>query len=48
MENLRADLFERDYAYGTEHPDPPRPDRPLTFRGFLRPDGRVGRGITSP
>ncbi len=42
VENLRADLFERDYAFSTEHPEPPRPDRPRTFRGFLRPDGRVG------
>lgn len=42
VQNLRADLFERDYAYATEHPEPPRPDRPRTFRGFLRPDGRVG------
>ncbi len=42
VENLRADLFERDYAFATEHPQPPRPDRPRTFRGYLRPDGRVG------
>src|SRR5262245_24487572 len=42
VENLRADLFERDYAFATEHPDPPKPDRPRTFQGFLRPDGRVG------
>ena len=40
--NLRADLFERDYAFAVEHPEPPRPDRPRTFRGYLRPDGRVG------
>ena len=42
VENLRADLFERDYAFATEHPEPPTPDRPRTFRGYLRPDGRVG------
>jgi altronate hydrolase len=42
VENLRADLFERDYAFATEHPEPPHPGRPLTFPGFLRPDGRVG------
>jgi altronate hydrolase len=42
VENLRADLFERDYAFATEHPEPPRPDRQLTFQGYLRPDGRVG------
>ncbi|WP_165073965.1 UxaA family hydrolase [Paludisphaera rhizosphaerae] len=42
VHNLRAELFERDYAFAqersTEHPlDPAR-----TFRGYLRPDGRVG------
>ncbi len=42
VENLRADLFERDYAFATEHPEPPQPDRPRTFPGYLRPDGRVG------
>jgi altronate hydrolase len=42
VENLRADLFERDYAFATEQPQPPKPDRPRTFQGFLRPDGRVG------
>ncbi|MFO0889266.1 MAG: altronate dehydratase family protein [Isosphaeraceae bacterium] len=42
VHNLRADLFERDYAYATERPPVPAPDRPRTFRGFLRPDGRVG------
>ena len=26
----------------TERPEPPQPDRPRTFRGYLRPDGRVG------
>ncbi len=42
VQNLRADLFEREYAIGTESPTPPAPDRPRTFQGFLRPDGRVG------
>ena len=42
VHNLRADLFERDYAFATERPLPPAVDRPRTFRGFLRPDGRVG------
>jgi altronate hydrolase len=42
VDNLRADFFERDYAYATEHPEPPKPDRPRTFPGYLRPDGRVG------
>ncbi len=42
VSNLRADLFERDYAFAVDHPEPPKPDRLRTFRGFLRPDGRVG------
>ena len=42
VHNLKADLFERDYAFATERPETPRPDRPRTFRGYLRPDGRVG------
>jgi altronate hydrolase len=42
VHNLKADLFERDYAYATERPPVPAPDRPRTFPGFLRPDGRVG------
>jgi altronate hydrolase len=40
--NLKVDLFDRDYAFATEHPGVPAPDRPRTFMGFLRPDGRVG------
>ncbi len=40
--NLKADLFERDYAFATELPPTPKPDRIRTFQGFLRPDGRVG------
>ncbi len=42
VHNLRADLFDRDYAFASEHPQQPEPGRPRTFRGFLRPDGRVG------
>jgi altronate hydrolase len=42
VQNLKADLFERDYAYATERPPVPAPDRARTFQGFLRPDGRVG------
>lgn len=41
-QNVKADLFERDYAFASERPPVPRPDRPRTFQGFLRPDGRVG------
>ena len=40
--NLKADLFERDYAFASE-PAAVRPaEPPRTFRGYLRPDGRVG------
>ncbi len=42
VHNLKADLFERDYAFATERPLVPQPDRARTFQGFLRPDGRVG------
>ena len=42
VHNLKADLFERDYAFATEVPEPPRSLEPRTFRGYLRPDGRVG------
>lgn len=42
VQNLRADPFEREYAFATERPPAPRVDEPRTFRGFLRPDGRVG------
>jgi altronate hydrolase len=42
VHNLKADLFERDYAFASEIPAKPKPDRLRTFRGFLRPDGRVG------
>ena len=40
--NLKADLFERDYAHASE-PGPVFPmGTPRTFQGYLRPDGRVG------
>jgi altronate hydrolase len=42
VHNLKADLFERDYAFASERPAPASPDRKRTFRGYLRPDGRVG------
>ena len=42
VHNLRADLFERDYAFASERPPVPAPERLRTFRGYLRPDGRVG------
>ena len=42
VHNVRADLFERDYAHATEHPPVPPMGERRTFMGFLRPDGRVG------
>ena len=42
VHNLKADLFERDYAFATETPAPAAGRQPRTFRGYLRPDGRVG------
>ncbi|AMV38827.1 UxaA family hydrolase [Planctomyces sp. SH-PL62] len=42
VQNLRADLFERDYAYASERAPGRQPEAPRTFRGYLRPDGRVG------
>ncbi len=41
VHNLKADLFERDYAHASEHPTLPV-SAPREFQGFLRPDGRVG------
>ena len=40
--NVKADLFERDYAFATEQPPVPPLLAPRTFEGYLRPDGRVG------
>src|SRR5262245_44532008 len=42
VNNLKADLFERDYAFATEAPVIVPAAERKTFRGFLRPDGRVG------
>ena len=41
VHNVKADLFERDYAFASEHPSVPTAE-PRTFQGYLRPDGRVG------
>jgi altronate hydrolase len=41
VHNVKADLFERDYAFATERPPVPTVE-PRTFPGYLRPDGRVG------
>src|SRR4051812_33086561 len=40
--NVTADLFERDYAFASENAAAPPALVPRTFRGYLRPDGRVG------
>jgi altronate hydrolase len=42
VHNVQADLFERDYAFATQRPAVPKPDRLRTFLGYARPDGRVG------
>jgi altronate hydrolase len=42
VHNVRADLFDRDYAFASVPPPPPPRVEPRTFRGYLRPDGRVG------
>jgi altronate hydrolase len=43
VHNLRADLFERDYAYCQDcPPPPPRPAEPRTWMGYDRGDGRAG------
>src|SRR5919112_1599475 len=42
VHNVKADLFERDYAYASERAPAPPAIEPRTFPGYLRPDGRVG------
>ncbi len=42
VQNTKADLFERDYAYSTAVPPAEKATDVRTFPGFLRPDGRVG------
>jgi altronate hydrolase len=42
VHNVRADLFERDYAFASERPPVPAATERRTFQGYLRPDGRVG------
>ena len=42
VHNLKADLFERDYAYASEAAPTQPGFEGRTFRGYLRPDGRVG------
>ncbi len=42
VHNCSADSFDRDYAFSSEVPPPPAPVSSRTFRGYVRPDGRVG------
>ncbi len=42
VQNTKADLFERDYAYSTAVPPAEKAAGVRTFPGYLRPDGRVG------
>src|SRR5947208_800986 len=36
VHNVRADNFERDYAFGRDCPPPPEPAEPRTFQGYDR------------
>lgn len=40
--NVRADAFERDYAFCRDCPPPPIPVEPATFMGYDRGEGRHG------
>jgi altronate hydrolase len=42
VHNIKADLFDRDYAYASESAPTQPKFEGRTFRGYLRPDGRVG------
>jgi altronate hydrolase len=42
VHNVRADAFERDYAFCSECPPPPAPAEPRWFMGYDRGDGRTG------
>jgi altronate hydrolase len=42
VHNVRADAFERDYAYCRDCPPPPAPANPRTFQGYDRGGGRYG------
>jgi altronate hydrolase len=39
--NLAMGAFQRDHAFGRDARISARPQEPATFRGFVRPDGRV-------
>ncbi len=40
--NVSLRDFERDYAFGKDVKTPEERPQPVTFEGFLRPDGRAG------
>jgi altronate hydrolase len=40
--NVNADAFERDYAFGSDCPAPPKPAEERVFMGYDRGDGRFG------
>src|SRR5262245_9533550 len=42
IHNVRADAFERDYAFCRDRPPPPPPAEPRSFMGYDRGDGRYG------
>jgi altronate hydrolase len=42
VHNVRADSFERDYAFCRDCPPPPVPAEPRFFMGYDRGDGRFG------
>jgi altronate hydrolase len=42
VHNVRADAFERDYAFCRDCPAPPAPAAPRYFDGYDRGDGRYG------
>lgn len=42
VHNVRADRFERDYAFCSEVPEPPRAEDVRYFYGYDRGDGRYG------
>lgn len=42
VHNVRADEFERDYAFCRDCPPPPAPAEPRFFQGYDRGDGRYG------
>src|SRR5262245_49024932 len=42
VHNVRADHFDRDYAFCRDRPPPPAPAEPRFFDGYDRGDGRYG------